>query len=331
METNIVIKSKDRDLFGVVIKQEPQTGFLSVSELQKAYEIARMQYGWGESCLASLMQAKDFKIQLFNELTSRGLLQIDLFEFNKTVSDIGITKFLKRHNLWITKGARASKQAYCEEVIFKMITIRLFGSFYYSIEPEWLQLIGVNITNTLKRAESFENNFISIIIDKIGFLADSVQKQFRLKNYIYDLCIDIFDKRILIEYHEEQHNGSYNLQNDKDKYNTAVNNGYFYVVIPIGSESLELKFIKDILSNKEDIDSVNEISYYRFNTDVDLKYSIAINERVFGKHMTGIRNLATSSEMQKITKLEQFINGSIKTGFATTDEQILHGIKTCQL
>jgi hypothetical protein len=41
MESNIIMNSKDRDLFGIVIKQETKTGFLSVSELQKAYEVAR--------------------------------------------------------------------------------------------------------------------------------------------------------------------------------------------------------------------------------------------------------------------------------------------------
>ena len=57
MESNIVLKSKDRELFGVVIKQETKNGFLSLIKLQKSYEIARRQYGLSEINIESLMQS----------------------------------------------------------------------------------------------------------------------------------------------------------------------------------------------------------------------------------------------------------------------------------
>ena len=37
------MKSADRNLFGVVIKQETSNGFLSVTELQKAYEVKKQE------------------------------------------------------------------------------------------------------------------------------------------------------------------------------------------------------------------------------------------------------------------------------------------------
>ena len=65
METNVVLKSKDRELFGVTIKQETKTGFLSVSELQKAYEVARWQYGWSDRKIADVMQTNSFKESVY--------------------------------------------------------------------------------------------------------------------------------------------------------------------------------------------------------------------------------------------------------------------------
>ena len=46
MKTNIVMKSeKDRELFGVVIKQETKTGFMSLTDLQEAYTHGRVLNG----------------------------------------------------------------------------------------------------------------------------------------------------------------------------------------------------------------------------------------------------------------------------------------------
>lgn len=56
------------------------------------------------------------------------------------------------------------------------------------------------------------------------------------------------------------------------------------------------------------------------------KYSIAINEKVFGKHLTGMRNLASESELKKITKIEQFIVQGISMKMITKEEQVMYAI-----
>ena len=57
------------------------------------------------------------------------------------------------------------------------------------------------------------------------------------------------------------------------------------------------------------------------------KYAIAINKKVFGTHLSGMRNLATAQELKKITKIEQFITNAIEMGMIKTDEQILKTIQ----
>ena len=55
MKTNIVMKSADRNLFGIIIKQNTKNGqSLSVTDLMKAYEKARMQYGWSDKRLSDI-------------------------------------------------------------------------------------------------------------------------------------------------------------------------------------------------------------------------------------------------------------------------------------
>ena len=56
------------------------------------------------------------------------------------------------------------------------------------------------------------------------------------------------------------------------------------------------------------------------------KYAIAINERVFGKHLTGMRNLASAQELRKITKIEQFISQGINMNMIKDERQTMYAI-----
>ena len=227
MKTNVIMQSKDRELFGITIKQETKTGFLSLSALQKAYETARWEYGWSERSLTWIMQTQDFKERVYYLLENQGFINETINNFIERVNEMGIAKVLKSLGVYKTTGARHTKEVMCNPYIWVLLAMELNPMIYAKV---------------------------------VIWLTDSL----------------IFDR---IEAGTE-----YKPMNDS---------------------------IKKIIPNPE---------YF--------KYAIAINERVFGKHFAGMRNLASANDLKKITKIEQFITQGIDLGMIKNEAQILYTIKT---
>lgn len=230
METNIVLKSKDRELFGICITQETKTGFLSVSELQKAYEVARWKHGWGERNVKNIMQTQDFKERVFYLLENQGIIKVSICTFMEMIEKEGVAKVLKTLGVYKTTGARDTKTVYANPYIWILLAMELNPMIYAKV---------------------------------VMWLTDSL----------------LFDR---IEAGDE--------------------------FKPMNSA------IKTIIENPD----------YK-------KYAMAINEKVFGQHITGMRNLASAQELRKVTKIETFINQSIIMGMITQDNQVMFAIKNFNL
>ena len=230
MKTNVVMQSKDRELFGITIKQETKTGFLSVSALQKAYEVARWEHGWSERRVDVIMQTQDFKERVFYLLSERKIINTTILGFMNDINNVGIAKALKLFGVYKTTGRGENKSVMCDPYIWVLLAMELNPMIYAKV---------------------------------VIWLTDSL----------------IFDR------------------------------------IEAGTEFKPMnEAIKNIIPNPE---------YF--------KYSIAINERVFGKHFAGMRNLASADELKKITKIEQFITQGIQIGMIKNDAQILYTIKNFNL
>lgn len=63
-----------------------------------------------------------------------------------------------------------------------------------------------------------------------------------------------------------------------------------------------------------------------FNPNYSI-YAIAINEKVFGVHKTGMRNLASAKELRKIADIEKFIINAIEQKWISTENEIISAIK----
>jgi hypothetical protein len=82
MKTNVTMRSSDRNLFGTIIKQNTKDGqTLSVSDLQKAYNVARLQHGWSIKRIDNVMITKDFQERCYHLLNERGIIKTTIHGF----------------------------------------------------------------------------------------------------------------------------------------------------------------------------------------------------------------------------------------------------------
>lgn len=229
MKTNVTMQSSDRNLFGVVIRQQTINKFVSISDLQKAYETARWQYGWGEKNLTTTMQTNDFKERVYYLLLERGIIKLQISTFMEMVDREGIAKVLKGLNVWKTTGKASTKAVYCDPYIWVMLAMEMNPLIYAKV---------------------------------VTFITDTL----------------IFDR------------------------------------IEAGNEFKPMnESIKKILPNPD-----------------YAKFAKAINMNVFGRHETGMRQLASSAQLKKVSEIEKFVKNGIECGMIKNEVQILHVIKSYQ-
>lgn len=57
-------------------------------------------------------------------------------------------------------------------------------------------------------------------------------------------------------------------------------------------------------------------------------FAKSINTRVFGKHIAGMRNIASAKELRKISDIEKLVTTAIRNGWIKTESDILKAIET---
>lgn len=131
MKTNIVMKSADRNLFGIIIKQNTKNGqSLSVTDLIKAYEKARMQYGGEEKNIHEIVNNKGFKETIYLTLNRIGIVKLHIDDFLKEVEDKGLIKILKSIGMWETYGRGDNKEVFCNSYIWTLLALELHPIFF---------------------------------------------------------------------------------------------------------------------------------------------------------------------------------------------------------
>ena len=134
MKTNVTMQSADRNLFGVIIRQNTKDGqSLSVSDLQKAYNIARYQNGWSERRIDNIMATKDFQERCYYLLFKRDLIKTGILGFMKMIENEGIVKVLKGLKVWKTGGRGVNKSVYCDPYIWVLLAMELNPEIYADV------------------------------------------------------------------------------------------------------------------------------------------------------------------------------------------------------
>lgn len=222
MKTNVILSSADRELFGIAIRQNTKDSFLSISDLQNAYENARWQYGWSDRKISDIMQTQDFKERVFYILESQGIIKTNIMGFIDMVNNEGIAKVLKGLGVYKTTGARLTKQVFANPYIWILLAMELNPMIYAKVIV-WL-------TDTL-------------VFDRIDAGSEYMPMNSKIKEIIID---------------------------------------------PNYSE-----------------------------------YAKAINRKVFGSHITGMRNLASAKELRKIADIEKQVIVAIEMGWINNQKNLL--------
>jgi hypothetical protein len=222
MKQNVTLSSTDRELFGITIRQNTKESFLSVSDLQKAYEKARWVYGWSERGVNSIMQSNDFRERIFHLLNERGLIKVSILTFMEMVKNEGVTKVLKGLGLYKTTGRGENKTVMADPYVWVLLAMEMNPMLYAKV---------------------------------IIWLTDTL----------------IFDR------------------------------------IEAGSEYMPMNSkIKEITSTPD----------YP-------KYAKLINQKVFGQHKSGMRNLASAKELKAIADLEKTIITAIDNKWINNEKQLI--------
>jgi hypothetical protein len=133
MKTEVIMNSTDRELFGVTIKQSSKNSFLSVSDLQKAYEKARWQYGWSDRKVNDILQTNETKERVYYLLKESNLIKTDLLGFMEMVKSEGLTKVLKGLGVYKTTGRGENKSTYADPYIWVLLAMELNPMLYAKV------------------------------------------------------------------------------------------------------------------------------------------------------------------------------------------------------
>jgi hypothetical protein len=229
MKTNVILSSVDRELFGITIRQGTNPSFLSVTDLQKAYEKARWIHGWSDKQIGGIMRGIDFTERCYHLLFERGFIKVQINTFTEMVENEGIVNVLKGLEVWKTTGRGANKTTMADPYIWVLLAMEMNPMIYAKV---------------------------------VIWLTDSL----------------IFDR------------------------------------MEAGSETLVLNSAVKRMLNGQLTDTTYSTLY------------TTMNVRVFGQHIKGMRNLASSAQLKMIANIEKFISSAINAGWIKTEAEVISAI-----
>lgn len=133
MKTNQVLKSADRELFGVIVPQQTKDMFVSVTSLQKAYEKGRWMYGWTDRRINDILQYKPVQERIYHLINERGMIKASQPVFMDMIEREGIVKVLKGIGAWKTTGRGENKAVFADPYIWVLLALELNPLIYAKV------------------------------------------------------------------------------------------------------------------------------------------------------------------------------------------------------
>ena len=160
MKTNQIMVSQDRELFGVLIRQETKTNMLNLSDLKEAYLHGRVLNKWSDKRIEDVLQSSDNHERLYYLLEKQGFVNTGIVAFMGDMKK-SPTQTLKRNNVYKTTGRGENKTTWCNPYIWVLIAMEMNPELYASVVT-WLT--DKLILNRIE-AGNFYKGFTNCIID----------------------------------------------------------------------------------------------------------------------------------------------------------------------
>ena len=239
MKTSVILKSESRELLGTIIKQRTEDSFLCLTDLQNAYDKARIEFGWSDRRINDIVSTQSFKTLLYHNFKNNNKYNTYI-DFNNYLKLKGINNYLKSINLWVTKGRGKSRCIWIDCSLWNIIFEFLFSRRIDS--PDWIINLPIITKNYLFKPllleERLEKVYLKSLIEKFGMFCQDIEYQFKIENKFYDMKINVLGVNILIEYNEKSHNNSSIVKNDLIKSNLALKHDYKLFVIEENKEKI---------------------------------------------------------------------------------------------
>ena len=133
MKTNVTMKSQDREVFGIKVRQETKNGFMSVTDLQQAYEKARWIHCWSERSIHSVLQTSGTLEKVYHILKERNLINLRFLQFTELVESEGLITVMKGLGVWKTTGRGENRNVVCDPYIWTLLAMELNPMLYAKV------------------------------------------------------------------------------------------------------------------------------------------------------------------------------------------------------
>lgn len=165
MKTNVTMKSQDREVFGIKVRQETKNGFMSVTDLQQAYEKARWMYGWSERHINTILQVESTRLKVYHLLHERGFIKVGIPTFTELADSQGIVNYLKNLGVWKTTGRGENRNVVCDPYIWTLLAMELNPMLYAKVV---IWLTDSLIFDRMEAGDKFKpmNSAISRLLEK---------------------------------------------------------------------------------------------------------------------------------------------------------------------
>lgn len=134
MKTNVTMVSKDRELFGVTIKQDTKTSFMSLTDLQEAYTRKRIEMGWNDKRIENILSNKESAERIFYILDKQGyMVKTTQAVFMEMVEKESLIKVMKKLGAYKTVGRGANRRTVCNPYIWVLVAMELNPMLYAEV------------------------------------------------------------------------------------------------------------------------------------------------------------------------------------------------------